>query len=81
MTQARHEYQKYRMPNKPSKPRNMVDVARALEGADQNAFPRALRVQIPRVFVALYEIRNNRGVGHVGGDVDPNRRTRGSSSR
>jgi hypothetical protein len=22
--------------------------------------------------VALYEVRNNRGVGHVGGDVDPN---------
>jgi len=22
--------------------------------------------------IALYEIRNNRGVGHVGGDVDPN---------
>jgi hypothetical protein len=24
------------------------------------------------VLTALYEIRNNRGVGHVGGDVDPN---------
>jgi hypothetical protein len=24
------------------------------------------------VLVALYEIRNNRNVGHVGGDVDPN---------
>jgi hypothetical protein len=22
--------------------------------------------------IAIYEIRNNRGVGHVGGDVDPN---------
>ena len=22
--------------------------------------------------MALYEVRNNRGVGHVGGDVDPN---------
>jgi hypothetical protein len=31
-----------------------------------------LRVLIPRQLVALYEIRNNRGVGHVGGDVDPN---------
>ena len=27
---------------------------------------------VPRVLPALYEIRNNRGVGHVGGDVDPN---------
>jgi hypothetical protein len=25
------------------------------------------------MIVALYEIRNNRGVGHAGGDVDPNR--------
>jgi hypothetical protein len=24
------------------------------------------------MLTALYEIRNNRGVGHVGGDVDPN---------
>jgi hypothetical protein len=24
------------------------------------------------MLIALYEIRNNRGVGHVGGDVDPN---------
>jgi len=24
------------------------------------------------MIVALYEIRNNRGVGHAGGDVDPN---------
>jgi hypothetical protein len=24
------------------------------------------------MLVGLYEIRNNRGVGHVGGDVDPN---------
>ena len=62
-----------KMPNRPSKPRNMVDAAKDLEKADQNIFPRAVRVQIPRVLMALYEIRNNRGVGHVGGDVDPNR--------
>src|SRR5262249_17697761 len=27
---------------------------------------------IPRMLLGLYDIRNNRGVGHVGGDVDPN---------
>ena len=32
----------------------------------------AVRIQIPRVVVALYEVRNNRGVGRVGGDVNPN---------
>jgi hypothetical protein len=56
---------------KPSKPSNMVDACRALEQAP-STFPRSVRIQIPRMLVALYEIRNNRGVGHVGGDVDPN---------
>lgn len=27
---------------------------------------------MPRMLLALYDIRNNRSVGHVGGDVDPN---------
>lgn len=62
-----------KMPSRPSKPRNMVDAAKGLEQADAAVFPRAVRIQIPRVLVALCEIRNNRGVGHVGGDVDPNR--------
>lgn len=58
-------------PQAPSKPRNMVDACKALE-AHGASFPRAITIQIPRMLVALYEIRNNRGVGHVGGDVDPN---------
>jgi hypothetical protein len=57
---------------KPSKPANMVDACRALENADPSRFPRSIRVQIPRVLVALYEVRNNRGVGHTGGDVSAN---------
>jgi len=56
-------------PPKPSKPRNLVDACRALE-RNANA-PRSLRLQIPRLLVALYEVRNGRNVGHVGGDVDP----------
>jgi hypothetical protein len=54
-----------------SKPSNMVDACKSLE-ASGAAFPRSVRIQIPRMLIALYEIRNNRGVGHVGGDVDPN---------
>ena len=54
-----------------SKPANMVDACRALEQAP-TTFPRSVRVQIPRMLVALYEVRNNRGVGHVGGEVNPN---------
>jgi len=58
-------------PAQAQKPKNMVDDCRALENAGPQ-FPRSIRIQIPRLLVALYEIRNNRGVGHVGGDVDPN---------
>jgi hypothetical protein len=57
-------------PSKSKKPANMVDACRALEQATN--YPRSIRIQIPRMLLALYEVRNNRGVGHVGGDVDPN---------
>lgn len=57
--------------SKSTKPSNMVDACRALEQAP-TSFSRSVRIQIPRMLVALYEVRNNRGVGHVGGDVDPN---------
>jgi hypothetical protein len=59
-----------KIPGKASKPKNMVDACRNLEA--ETSLPRPLRIQIPRMLTALYEIRNNRGVGHVGGDVDPN---------
>lgn len=59
-------------PASASKPRNMVDACRALEQSPAT-FPRSIRIQIPRMITALYEIRNNRGVGHVGGDVNPNK--------
>jgi hypothetical protein len=58
-------------PKKSSKPANMVDACRALE-QEPPTFPRSVRIQIPRMLLSLYEIRNNRGVGHVGGDVNPN---------
>lgn len=57
-------------PTKASKPRNMVDACRDMEKA--TSFPRSVKIQIPRMLMALYEVRNSRGVGHVGGDVNPN---------
>lgn len=57
-------------PRRATKPKNMVAACQALESA--TGVPRSIRIQIPRIIVALYEIRNNRNVGHVGGDVDPN---------
>ncbi len=62
-------------PSAPSKPRDMVGACRALEGIAPQASrigDRSLRILIPRVLPPLYEIRNNRGVGHAGADVDPN---------
>ncbi len=58
-------------PSVPSKPSNIVDACRSLEQASAS-INRSIRIQIPRMLVALYEVRNNRGVGHAGGDVDPN---------
>ncbi len=54
----------------PSKPANMTDACKRLES--NTNVPRSFQILIPRLLPALYEIRNNRGVGHVGGDVDPN---------
>ncbi len=56
---------------KASKPKNMLDACKAMEAAPAS-LPRSVRIHIPRMLVALYEVRNNRSVGHVGGDVDPN---------
>ncbi len=58
-------------PARAKKPGNMVDACKKLE-QDGASAPRSIQIQIPRMLVALYEIRNNRNVGHVGGDVDPN---------
>jgi hypothetical protein len=53
----------------PSKPSNFVDACRSLE--KNSGEPRSFQILIPRLLPGLYEIRNNRNVGHVGGDVDP----------
>lgn len=58
-----------------SKPQNMVDACRRLETSPPDATrvgDRSLRILLPRLLPFLYEIRNNRGVGHVGSDVNPN---------
>ncbi|MFT4083109.1 MAG: hypothetical protein QM638_11035 [Nocardioides sp.] len=57
-------------PARSNKPRNILDACKDMEKATGQ--PRSVKIQIPRMIVALYEIRSNRGVGHAGGDVDPN---------
>jgi hypothetical protein len=58
-------------PARAAKPRNFVQACRQLEQASATGVPRSVRIQIPRMLIPLYEVRNNRNVGHVGGDVDP----------
>lgn len=65
-------YIKGQFPTKAVKPKNMVDVCNAIEQATTASTPRSIRIQLPRMMIALYEIRNNRGVGHIGEDVNPN---------
>lgn len=62
-----------KFPPKPSKPKNMLDACNQFQHADVTTFGRPIRIQIPRVLIAVYELRNNRDIGHIGGDVDPNR--------
>lgn len=56
--------------SKPTKPSNFVEACKKLE--KNTGVPRSFQILIPRILPALYEIRSNRGVGHTGGDVDPN---------
>lgn len=54
----------------PSKPNDFYSACRKLES--NTTVSRSFQILIPRMLPALYEVRNNRGVGHTGGDVDPN---------
>ncbi|MDF1480438.1 hypothetical protein PYV02_15260 [Leifsonia sp. H3M29-4] len=58
-------------PDRAQKPNRMPDACKNLETTYLTA-ARSPRIQMPRMIVALYEIRNSRGVGHAGGDVNPN---------
>lgn len=49
---------------------NLGDYLRGFE--KQTQANDSIRFHIPRVANAIYNIRNKRGVGHVGGDVNPN---------
>lgn len=51
---------------------NFANECRRLIEAKGSA-PEAIRVVMPRALVFIYTIRNKRGIGHVGGDVDANR--------
>jgi hypothetical protein len=52
------------------KPRSMETACKALE--NNVHLCRSFQILIPRILPVLYEIRNNRNVGHIDGDIDSN---------
>jgi hypothetical protein len=51
---------------------NYAEECRKLIAAPSTAGNESERVVLPRALVFLYTMRNKRGIGHVGGDVDAN---------
>jgi hypothetical protein len=56
-----------------SKPSRFDNACKELETRYPATWPDSARIAIPRVLVGIYTIRNKRGVGHVGGEVDANK--------
>ncbi|MFC1963768.1 hypothetical protein ACFLV1_00075 [Chloroflexota bacterium] len=50
---------------------NIAKVIREFESAKKTKHE-SFRIHIPRALLLIYNIRNRRGVGHLGGDVNPN---------
>lgn len=51
---------------------NMADECRKLITAKNTTIPESIKIIIPRAVVFLYTMRNKRGIGHIGGDIDAN---------
>lgn len=52
---------------------NMADECRKIISASNKTVSESVKVIIPRAVVFLYTMRNKRGIGHIGGDIDANR--------
>jgi hypothetical protein len=59
-------------PTQIEKPKNMQDACRLLEQRAKPGTSRSAKIQIPRLISGIYELRNNRAIGHASGDVKPN---------
>lgn len=55
----------------PSKPGNFPQACRDLEQYNGTK-GRSLCMQVPKALAALYELRNNRAIGHVSAEISPN---------
>ena len=61
-----------KIPSKASKPTDLVGAIRALEGVPASTGPRSFRITIPRALLGIVDVRNDRDVGHIGGEVSSN---------
>lgn len=52
--------------------KNVAGILRGFENLPTTSALESFRIHIPRVLLSIYNIRNKRGVGHVGGDVSAN---------
>ena len=52
---------------------NFADECRKLITAPGTGVVESLRTVIPRAIVFMYTMRNKRGIGHVGGDLEANK--------
>lgn len=52
---------------------NMADECRKLIVSPTTSAIESVRTIIPRAVIFLYTLRNKRGIGHIGGDVDANK--------
>lgn len=55
----------------PSKPSNFPQACQKLE-QHNGTKGRSLCMQVPKVLAALYELRNNRAIGHISAEISPN---------
>ncbi len=51
---------------------DMANECRNLITAQCSAVPESLKIIVPRALIFLYTMRNKRGIGHIGGDIDAN---------
>lgn len=52
--------------------KNFIDSANKLMNVDKSKGNESERILIPRSLVLLFTIRNKRGIGHIGGDIEAN---------
>lgn len=51
---------------------NFTDLCRGFEKLDKTKGPESIRVIVPRALLYIYTLRNKRGIGHIGGDIEAN---------